>query len=172
VSSRTAPRPLSAPFQQQVENALARLESLQMLARPVQSADGEQHQVMVLPMRIDDEWAEVRVRFVKKRKGKSGKKGGERYAVSLTVSPSSLGEITVHMDYHRRGAFSVRMDFERPAVRRWFLKRDRDLASALQALGLTSVHLDLARAGERGVDRWMPTEAGGKAGRRGVDVWG
>jgi hypothetical protein len=167
--TQVAARLPAGALRQQAEGALARLESLQMLARPVQGTDGQQ-QVVVLPMRIDDEWTEARIRFVKKRSGKHTARTEGRYAVSLTVTPSALGEITVQMDYRRKGTFAVRMSFERPGVRRWFLKRDHDLASALRRLGLSAVQLRMeqASAGEPGT----PPRSDKPEERANLDMWG
>ncbi|MBD3317179.1 MAG: hypothetical protein GF344_15440 [Chitinivibrionales bacterium] len=154
------------------EGALTRLESLQVLSRPVQSGDGAR-QVVAFPMKIDGEWTEARVRFVKKRPSKKTKRSSGRYAVTLTVNPSALGEITIAMDYQRGGAFTARLHFERPAVRQWFGKRDHELASALGSLGFGAVHLEMKHSSEHRADESRPSASfeGGEQ-RGGFSTWG
>ena len=93
-------------LKQQVENALTRVESLQVLARQVSVTDGQQ-QVISLPMKIEGRWTDVVVKFLKK-KDPGGKKEAQNRPVSVAihVSPAQLGQIDVFMDYSGKKRFS------------------------------------------------------------------
>ena len=138
----------TAPYQrvpaemirQQVETALNRLESLQMLAKPTISADGVQ-QVLVLPVNIGDEWAELRVRFIKEHRGKGKGKKARHVSVMLNIDLTSLGEVTAFMEYVLRDIFSVSLSFDNDHAKKWFQKNRNDFVEALTGLGFKTVQL-------------------------------
>ncbi|MCP3681743.1 MAG: hypothetical protein GY861_03545, partial [bacterium] len=85
-------------IRQQVETALTRLESLQLLAKPTPTAEGQQ-QVLSLPIKFGDEWTDVNILLIKKQNKKKGKAKGNRFSVRMNVAPSQCGPIVVNMDY-------------------------------------------------------------------------
>jgi|GEM_PF-6149206 len=155
-------------LRQQVQTALERLESMQMMARPVQTAEGQQ-QVVVLPMMIDGEWVEARFRFVKK-KGGGGKKRPPRFAVTMNVNPTFLGEITVHIEYMKGRAMAVGMEFEKSGARTWFERRRSDIARSLEARAGAGVHVDFHDAGRGQNDVWGESRQQADSGR--FERWG
>jgi hypothetical protein len=127
-------RSMITGLRQSAEQALERLEGLQILARPARSSEGEQ-QVLVLPMHIDGEWTEARVQFVKKRRGK-GKGIRDHYVVVMTVTPRFLGEVTVQLDFHKPKKLAVRIGCEKNGTRTWFAENRQALAEALELGGV------------------------------------
>jgi hypothetical protein len=129
-------------MRQQVEQTLNRLESLQLLARTTTVTEGQQ-QILALPMRIDGQLTEVRVKLVKRRNedGRSPARNGH-YSVSVNVAPIFSGEIDVHMEYTAGKALGVRMHFEKGAARQWFQENRAAITGALTGLGFGAVHLE------------------------------
>lgn len=136
------PRMATEVVRQQIETVLGRLESLQMLAKPVVSADGEQ-QVLVLPVHIGDEWSEIRVKFIKEHRGRKKGKPAEHITVMLNMELSILGEITAFMEYHTGKSLQVSLTLEHAFAREWFQKYKNELNEALIALGIPVVQLKL-----------------------------
>jgi hypothetical protein len=135
-------------LKQQVENALTRVESLQVLARSVNVADGSA-QVISLPMKIEGQWTDVVVKFVKKQ-GREGKNRSDRpVSVAIHVSPALLGDIDVFMDYGGKKRFSMRMEFEKQSTRAWFEKNRQDFSAAIAAIGFAALKIDMKETGPR-----------------------
>ncbi|MBD3321308.1 MAG: hypothetical protein GF350_09465 [Chitinivibrionales bacterium] len=128
-------------FRQNIETALNRFEALQMLARPVATAEGEQ-QVLAVPMKIQGEWTDVRIMFVKR--GPAGKKKASRknYSVVINTSPSFLGEINAKIDYTPKKSFRLRLEIENDSTREWFSKNSDPLTGAFQSLGFSFVQIE------------------------------
>ena len=136
-----APGPLDT-LKQQVEQVLTRVESMQVLARQVSFDDGQQ-QVISLPMKIEGQWTDVVVKFLK-RKGHS-EKGPSKKSVSVVihVTPMLLGEITVFMDYNGKKDFSMRMEFEKTSSRQWFENNRAEFSKAMGKFGFSSFKIDM-----------------------------
>ena len=132
----------------QVEQVLTRVESMQVLARQVSFADNQQ-QVISLPMKIDGQWTDVVVKFMK-RKGAS-EKGLSRKNVSVVihVAPTLLGETTVFMDYNGKKNFSMRMEFEKPSSRQWFENNRTEFSKAIGKFGFSSFKIDMKASRHR-----------------------
>ncbi|MCP4648281.1 MAG: hypothetical protein GY852_11230, partial [bacterium] len=124
--SASQPRIPSAVIRQQVESLLNRLESLQMLAKPVISTEGEQ-QVLVLPVHVGEEWTEVRIQFVKEHAGRKKGKTARHVAVTLTMALSGLGEITANMEYHTKKSLNITLTFDNRKAVEWFQERRNEL---------------------------------------------
>ncbi len=129
---------------QEVENALTRLESLQLLARSAVSPDGQQ-QILSLPVNIAGEWTEVTVRLVRRHAKRSGPEQGD-FSVYMNVAPAFLGTVDVNMRYTKHRDLGVNIDFERPASRAWFAANRDAIHGALEALGFKNVRLSLRMA--------------------------
>jgi gas vesicle protein len=133
-------------LKQQVENALTRVESLQVLARQVSVTDGQQ-QVISLPMKIEGQWTDVVVKFLKKKDPGGNKDAPDKpVSVAIHVSPAMLGQIDVFMDYRGKKRFSMRMEFEKTATRSWFEKNKTDFSAALSQIGFTTFKIDMKEA--------------------------
>lgn len=132
-------------MRQQIETALTRFESLQLLAKPTPTAEGQQ-QILSLPMKFGDEWADVNILLIKKRKKKSGKISGNRFSVRMYVTPSQCGPIAVNMDYSLKHKLNVRIEFENNDSRLWFNKHKEHLIGALKKYDIPSVALSLETA--------------------------
>ncbi|MFX1589892.1 MAG: hypothetical protein ACFFC1_17250, partial [Promethearchaeota archaeon] len=129
-------------IRQQVEAALSRLESLQLLAKPTPTSEGQQ-QILSFPMKIGEEWTDVNILLIKERLKKRGKVGGNKFAVRMYVSPSQTGSIIVNMDYHVKHKLNVRIEFEKNEARLWFNKHKERLIDALNENGMPSIALSL-----------------------------
>jgi hypothetical protein len=129
-------------IKQQVEQALTRVESMQVLAKQISFADNQQ-QVMSLPMKIDGQWTDVVVKFMK-RKGPSEKElSRKNVSVVIHVAPTLLGEVTVFMDYNGKRDFSMRMEFEKASSRQWFEDNRTEFSKAVGKFGFTSFKIDM-----------------------------
>jgi hypothetical protein len=135
-------------LKQQVEQVLTRVESMQVLAKQVSFADNQQ-QVISLPMKIDGQWTDVVVKFLK-RKGPS-KKGPSKKNVSVVihVAPTLLGEVTVFMDYNGKKNFSMRMEFEKTSSRVWFENNRTEFSKAMGNFGFPSFKIDMKTSRDR-----------------------
>ena len=135
-------------LKQQVEQVLTHVESMQVLAKQVSFADNQQ-QVISLPMKIDGQWTDVVVKFLK-RKGPS-KKGPSKKNVSVVihVAPTLLGEVTVFMDYNGKKNFSMRMEFEKTSSRVWFENNRTEFSKAMGNFGFPSFKIDMKTSRDR-----------------------
>jgi hypothetical protein len=123
----------------QAISAIERLESMQLLARPARTAEGEQ-QVLAIPVRLDDEWSEMQIHLLKKRGGKRAKRPS-RFTLNVHVAPSALGSVDAKIEYAAGKSCVIDLGFEKPAVRSWFERRASDIVSGLGQLGLRGVRL-------------------------------
>jgi hypothetical protein len=139
-STATAESLLAAPVKQQVETILQRIETLQVLAKPTPVADGQQ-QILVLPLKIDNEWSEVNVQLIKKREKSAKKKGSRDYAVQIQVAPSFCGPVAVQMEYSAAGGLGVRINSEKGPTNAFFEANRPVISAALIKLGFKSVNL-------------------------------
>ncbi|MBD3345327.1 MAG: hypothetical protein GF401_09725 [Chitinivibrionales bacterium] len=130
-------------FRQNVETALNRFESLQMLARPVTTAEGEQ-QMLAVPMKIQGEWTDIRVMIVKQHNKGRKKVSQQNYSVVINVAPSFLGEITARIEYLPRKSFNLKLEIENSTTRRWFEKNRGSLSDAFQELGFNFAKIDVS----------------------------
>jgi hypothetical protein len=136
-------------LKQQVEHVLTRVESLQVLAKQVAVSDGQQ-QVITVPMRIEGQWTDVVIQFLK-RKGSSRKESGKKnISVAIHVSPAMLGEITARMDYNAKKNFSLHLEFEKTATCAWFEKNRPALVRAFERLGFSAPKIDIKEVGRAG----------------------
>jgi len=120
------------------------LESLNLLASAVRGQQLEQ-QVIALPVKIGEEWTEVQVKIIKERKGKGKKEkkaGDGHVSVYLNVAPSTLGEVTAHLDYHPPASLKLSLQFGKPEAAKWFRERAAALREALSAAGLPGAALE------------------------------
>lgn len=135
----------SSGIKEQIETALNRIESLQLLAKPANTQEGQQ-QIIALPVRIDDEWTEVTIRLIKKHDNSKKKREKDRYSVAINISPTFLGPIAIQMEYHEKRNLSVRINSEKNATRMWFEKHKTNISEALSRLGFKSVNLAMRTA--------------------------
>ena len=134
-------------LKQQVEQVLTRVESMQVLAKQVIFSDSQQ-QVISLPMKIEGQWTDVVVKFMKK--GPSEKKqSGKNVSVVIHVAPTLLGEITVFMDYSGKKNFSMRMEFEKTSSRQWFENNRAEFSKAIGKFGFSSFKIDMKTGRDR-----------------------
>jgi hypothetical protein len=140
-SGQTQRSPLDT-LKQQVENALTHVESLQVLARQVSVADGQQ-QVISLPMKIEGQWTDVVVKFVKKKSTGAKDASKKPVSVAIHVSPAMLGTIDVFMEYDGKKRFSMRMEFEKPSTRAWFENNKEDFSASLARIGFEAFKIDM-----------------------------
>jgi hypothetical protein len=135
------------------ESALNKLEMLQMLARPAQTADGTQ-QILALPMKIGNEWTDVRVQLIKKRaSGRRKKDGPKKYYVQIDAEPAALGAVQARLDYSPRRDLLIILSFARESARRWFEEHTPAILSALGPVGGGRVRLNIERIGVKGEHR-------------------
>jgi hypothetical protein len=125
-----------------LNSLLNRLESLQLLSRPISTSDGTQ-QVLALPMNVGGEWTEVNIRLVKKRNGSRKKVHKSFFKVELNVAPSKLGAISVQMEYELKKRFKLRISFDKNQTLEWFSKNRDSLGKSLCNLGLPLVDFQL-----------------------------
>lgn len=125
-------------IRQDLETLLNRFESLQLLARQVQTNPSEQQQILAVPIKVGAEWTEMHVRFVNKQKKKNAGAADGHYTVFLNVAPALLGAIGATMDYTKNKNLNIAMRFEYQATRQWFAANKNELAAKISALGLPS----------------------------------
>lgn len=133
------PDQLSKPF---LDSLLNRLESLQLLNRPISTVDGTQ-QVLALPMNVGGEWTEVNIRLVKKRSSPKKKVHKNFYKVEINLAPSKLGAINVRIEYEFKKRFNLRISFDRNQTLEWFSKNRTSFGKSLCNLGLPLVDFQL-----------------------------
>lgn len=138
-------------IKQQIEAFLGRIESLQILAKPVSTAQGEQ-QVLVLPVHHNDELTEVRVRFLKEHKKKSGSNSPELISAMVNVDLSGLGEVTAHLEYFVKKSMNLSLMFENKLAKKWFQSHVSDITESLIKCGLPAVHISLFDSHESETD--------------------
>jgi len=149
-AGRDQPQRISAGMiRQQIETALNHIESLQVLAKPVTTHEGQQ-QVLVLPLNIGNEWVEMRVKFVKERDGRSGGNRPKRVSVVLNVDLALLGGVTAAMEYEPKKSLNVSCTFETVQAYRWFQKNKKEFVEAMTGLGFPSVQVRLSRTTDAG----------------------
>jgi hypothetical protein len=136
---------IQSTLRQTIESSLGRLESLQLLARQIPVADGQQ-QMLALPMRIGDEWTEVNISFLK-RKNSSKKKNPQvsTFSVSLNLAPKHLGPIAVKMEYVQKKSLKIAMNFELESTKNYFQKFSEEIKNALRSYGLPLFSIDITR---------------------------
>jgi hypothetical protein len=130
------------------EAVLQRIESIQIAAKPTDTAQGRQ-QVIVLPMKIDGRWNDVVMKFVRDKENGAAKNKSQTYFVAINVAPVFLGEINVSMSYSEVKECSIRMDFEKAATLSWFKENKTELVNALEALGFKTLKMDMQKAVHR-----------------------
>jgi len=135
-------------LQRNLHGVLERIDSLQILAKPVATAQGETR-VVVLPMKIDGQWNDVVMKLVKDRRGSKSSKGAHSVSVDVHVAPALLGAIDVNMEYAAGRALSIRMTFEKDAVGSWFEQNKTALTQAIRSLGISTVHIHLQKPTRR-----------------------
>jgi len=126
----------------QAGTALEHIESLQMLAKQAPAAGGEQ-QLLVVPMKLDGRWTDVVIKMVKHRGAKGGRKKSAGVSVSINVSPTFLGDVSVGMDYASKQDFRVSMRFEKDRAREWFENNNEALVESFKRIGFSSPRINL-----------------------------
>jgi hypothetical protein len=138
-----ASQTITEHIKQNIEQAIVKIESMQVLAKQVALPDGTQ-QVLSLPVKIDGQWTDMEVSFFKrKQKGKHGTKGNG-ISVAIHVAPSRLGDIGVFMEYHDKRALSLRMDFAHKQTKAWFIENKNEMTKALVNIGFAQIQLTMS----------------------------
>jgi hypothetical protein len=98
-------------MQRAVQNAMQRFESLQLLARPAHTAQGEQF-VLVVPVRMGDAHIDVRLRVVRRKPQKKKHARDAHTRVFLNIAPRNLGAVQARLDAfsHKRIACHIRCE--------------------------------------------------------------
>jgi RNAse (barnase) inhibitor barstar len=130
-------------IRQQVETMLSRFESLQLLSKPVPTADGQQ-QILSFPVKFGEEWTDVKIILNKKKNRKKNKNNQKNFSVRMHVAPSNCGAVSINMDYNLKYKLNVNIEFEKNESRVWFNKHREQMISALKENGIPSVTLSLA----------------------------
>lgn len=118
------------------------LENLSLLTAQPRGAEVQQ-QVIALPVKMGQEWAEVQVKIVKdKRKSKNEGEKNKHVSIYLNTAPSKLGEITAHFDFHPPANLRLSVQFEKPEVTKWFKEQANELREALSQAGLPGTTLE------------------------------
>jgi hypothetical protein len=131
-----------ALVKQQAGTVLEHIESLQVLAKQAPAAGGEQ-QLLVVPMKLDGRWTDVVIKMVKHRGAKAGRKKSAGLSVSINVSPTFLGDVSVGMDYVSKQDFRVSMRFEKDRARAWFKNNNEALVESFKRIGFSSPRINL-----------------------------
>jgi hypothetical protein len=122
--------------------ALDRLESLQLLARQVPTAQGTQ-QIIALPIKFGDAWTEINVRFLHQKNKKSSGRKKQQTSVAVDVAPPALGAIHATMNYRPTHGLQLSVAFEHSETRTWFVNNREAFHQALLQCGIKSVQVDL-----------------------------
>ncbi|KMQ50989.1 hypothetical protein CHISP_2131 [Chitinispirillum alkaliphilum] len=129
-------------MRQTAETLLNRLESLQLLSHSVPTGEN-QNQIIALPVKIGEEWNEVQLKVIRRRKKQNDREGKE-ISIVLNVSPSSLGECFLQLDYSNTKYLSLNFSFERAETQRWFKSKRSEILDSIQKLGFNISRLDFA----------------------------
>jgi hypothetical protein len=146
-------------LRQNLDALITRIESFQLLARQAPVASGDQ-QIIAVPIKIGNEWTEMNVRFIHKKRSRGGA-AQNRFAVELSVAPALLGAISARMEYRLKQSLRVTMEFESSETRQWFIARKAELRTALAGLGIPVPQMDFIVAAK-------PRPASGVAQRPGT----
>ena len=122
---------------QNLETALSRLESLQLLARPTSTAEGTQ-QVITIPIQADGEWKDITIKLLRRNDKEKEKKPGT-YSVQVHIAPGFLGSVSAHLEYEQNRELVVNIACERDCARDWLSARKEVIAEGLRTLGFKSV---------------------------------
>lgn len=123
-------------IRQSIETLIQNIESLQVLASKVNLPDSTQ-QVLALPIKIQNEWTQLSLTFVKE-KNKSDRTKQQHFTVSVHVNPSVLGAIDATMEYDEKKLFSLHINFEQKETYEFFQNFMEPLKDSLITLGLPS----------------------------------
>lgn len=137
-SSGTADTTLSRAL----STAIDRLESLQLLARQVSTNQGTQ-QIIALPIKFNDTWTEINVRFFHRREHKKKQGSTGSVSVDINVAPPALGSLHAHLDYQSSRQLRLSITFERASSAEWFLKQREEIVRSIKSSGMVAVHLEL-----------------------------
>ncbi|MFW5785402.1 MAG: hypothetical protein ACOCW1_04370 [Chitinispirillaceae bacterium] len=152
-------------LKQGAQTLLNRLESLQLLSSTIQTKTGEQ-QIVALPVKIGQEWTDVQIKFIKENKGNKQEGQKQNISVYLNTSPSSLGDVSVNLDYRAPSHLRLSFQFEKPEVRSWFRDQSEKIRSTLQDVGLTPAGLDFSMKRKKTT---VPPKSSAETGNQSVD---
>jgi len=140
------PPELQMKIREAVESSINRLESLQLLARQIPASDGQQQQMLALPLKIGDEWTELNIRFLKKDESSKKKhKAGSTFTVYLNLSPKNIGEVSVKMEYVQKKSLKIAFDFAQDSTKSYFQKYSDEIKNAISELGLPLFSIDIRK---------------------------
>ncbi len=122
-------------LRQTAETLLNRLETFQLLSHTTHAADG-QNQIVALPIKIGEEWSEVHIKLIKKRNAKRKHPTGD-VSILLNVNPSSIGEVSMQLDYSNKKYLTINFSFESEDTKNWFKSMRKDIQNSIQNLGFT-----------------------------------
>jgi hypothetical protein len=134
----------------QIDSVLTRIESLQLLARPVSTDQGVQ-QIISLPLKIGDEWTEMHLRVITRR-GVAKASTAAHYAVFLNLAPSRLGALAARLDYSPGKSLLLSMSFEKSETHAWFSDRKEQLQQSLAVGGLPLPSITLIPAKKENIE--------------------
>jgi hypothetical protein len=125
-----------------IQNAARGLETLQLLSAQTRGAGDMQQQIIVLPVKIGEEWTPIHVKFLKEKKSSKKKNTGGHVSVYLNVAPSALGEVGAHLDFHPPANLKISFQFERVRTKKWFVEHSEQIREALAEAGLPGTMLE------------------------------
>jgi hypothetical protein len=125
-----------------IEALLNKVESVQLLAKPVSTLQGEQ-QVVMLPMKIDGKWNDVMIKFLKYgKKSNSGRHAGN-ISVTIDVAPAFLGEINSVLEYSNGKDLRINMNFAAEHTRNWFESNRKEFTEAIEKNDFRSLQISM-----------------------------
>ncbi|MCX7726856.1 MAG: hypothetical protein N2053_08400, partial [Chitinispirillaceae bacterium] len=125
------------------EGLIDKIESFQLLAQKLQGHNGTS-QVIVLPVKIGDEWTEVNIQLFNCKQKNKGRKSS-KFLVSIEIAPRSLGEIHIHLDYNQNKKLQLCAEFEKDETYNWFSKHKEELNETLRGYGVLLLSLDFRK---------------------------
>lgn len=148
----------SSDIRSKVEQVINKLEALQVLAKKTVTPQGDS-QLLTIPVNINNEWSELRVRFNKKKKHADRGKN-ERLSVQLNIDLSVIGEVSAEMEYYRKKDLSINVILANRPTMDWFKNHRSEILEAISKLDINSVQLNFRYIDENKEESVMKLKRG------------
>lgn len=148
----------SSDIRNKVEQVINKLEALQVLAKKTVTPQGDS-QLLTIPVNINNEWSELRVRFNKKKKHADRGKN-ERLSVQLNIDLSVIGEVSAEMEYYRKKDLSINVILANRPTMDWFKNHRSEILEAISKLDINSVQLNFRYIDENKEESVMKLKRG------------
>lgn len=130
----------SSILRERVEQVINKIEAIQVLAKKVPTVNGES-QLITIPVNINNEWSEIRLRFKKEKNSKTENKS-EKTSVLLNIELSIIGEVAAEMNFLKNRDLSINILLSNKPTLDWFSNNKTEIIESLMKYNFNSVKLD------------------------------